>query len=151
MNLEFRKLLIIAFACFILFVIFPVIMSCIGGWHELSKKYRFASFLDSLTQHSFLSGNLRRSSLFVPVSYRACLTICITEIGLHLSILSMLRLMHPPLFIPWQSIAFCQPKKSGMVFSVLMHVDQSSISIQLYGEVGNEILAKYEHFQRSKL
>lgn len=74
-----------------------LLTSAIGGWGRLAKKYP-ATAPPSGTRFPGQTG-------YVGVSrYRGVLTIHLSPEGLHLDVVKIFRIGHPPLFIPWSEI-----------------------------------------------
>ena len=94
LNFLILFLLIWILACYLL--------SIWGGWSRLAGDYRTDADIDGSVWR-FQSGALRYG-----LRYNGCLTIGASPSGLHLRILFLFRMGHPPLFIPWSDI-----KKSG--------------------------------------
>lgn len=95
------------FVPLLLFGILPVLFSLLGGWHTLARRYRHRQPLPEGTRFTFVSMSLRRAGVPIPASYRANVSVRLTSEGLALSVQFFLRLLHPPLLIPWQAIAGC--------------------------------------------
>jgi hypothetical protein len=81
----------------VLWIALSLLLSYVGGWAALAKRYRADQDVDCGVGESFrfCSGS------FGATSYGSCLTIGIHEKGLRLSVLFPFRIAHPPLFIPW--------------------------------------------------
>lgn len=75
------------------------LISVFGGWKTLSQDYQANSAFDG--QKLWLkSVAMRRWT-----SYSNCVNIGANKYGLYLSVLSIFRVGHPPLFIPWTDIS----------------------------------------------
>jgi hypothetical protein len=73
------------------------IMAQLGGWAALAMEFR-ATEVPSSKAYRFRSGSVGMAN------YGGCLTLCMTDRGLHISagVFGMpLILWHPPLLIPW--------------------------------------------------
>ena len=82
-----------------LWIFITLLISIIGGWRLLSKAYR-ADFSFDGKKLRMKSGGMRWGT-----NYRACLTIGANREGLFLAVFPILRIGHPPLFIPWNDIS----------------------------------------------
>lgn len=82
-----------------------VLLARMGGWHRLGEKFR-AFGPASGTRHRMQSIRLGL------VNYNSCLTIHVSDEGLHLATMLPFRLAHPPLFIPWAELQKPVAKKS---------------------------------------
>jgi len=80
------------------------LLSRLGGWGSLAKRYRTARALPA-HRRSFQRGQMR--SL---ISYSVLTTASDAE-GLYLSILLLTRLGHPHLFVPWAEIEVEAPQR----------------------------------------
>lgn len=94
---------------FFLYLFFPLfivlwgiichVISLVGGWRELASQYHM--------EHPF-SGELFRfqsAQMRGRMNYNGCVTVGANVEGLYLSVLFVLRLGHPPLFIPWSDVS----------------------------------------------
>jgi hypothetical protein len=84
-------------------------ISWAGGWRLLAQHYRCTWPVEG-TRWQFRSAGFHRWSVF-PASYGGILTLIGNEDGLRLSVFSMFRLGHPPIFIPWSEITATQVKR----------------------------------------
>lgn len=82
-----------------------VLLSRMGGWHRLGAKFRALRPANG-TRHRMQSIRLGL------VNYNSCLTIHISDEGLHLATILPFRLAHPPLLIPWSELQKPVAKKS---------------------------------------
>lgn len=81
-----------------------VMVSHLGGWASLGDRYRCEEpFLGS--RWNFQCGQFRW-----PANYNNCLTVGADPRGLFLWVFPLLRIAHPPLFIPWREISVSQVK-----------------------------------------
>jgi hypothetical protein len=90
-------------------VIFPVfwcfvcwLISLIGGWRRLAQAYRTSELPSG---HSLFA----RFVLVGIASYRNTVTLHITPAGLHLAVMPLFRVGHPPLLIPWHRLRSGKP------------------------------------------
>lgn len=84
----------------ILFIVIfgSLLSSFISGWLLLSQYY-LANVHSPSVLSTWQTGNIGF------VSYKNSLNIGITEEGLYLSFIFLMRLFHPPLLIPWNAIS----------------------------------------------
>lgn len=92
-------------------VLFPVLwcsvstmLGHIGGWSALAEHYRTA-------ERPRGKAFFMQSGRVGIVNYGSCLTIHVNEAGMFLAVLSLFRLGHPPLFIPWSEFNNCRETK----------------------------------------
>jgi hypothetical protein len=108
MNEPPGALLLLAFP--LLWVLVCVVISHVGGWHELAGSYRLEQPLPE-TVWRFQSAQMRWL-----MGYNNCLTVGADASGLYLAMLFFFRPGHPPLFIRWSEMTVRQRK----VFFVTM-------------------------------
>lgn len=86
-----------------MWLVIGAILSTVSGWRELAG--HFPASVSSAAEgrdFRFASGTLGSPAL--PIRYRYCLTCSVSAAGLRLSVLPLLRFMHPPMFIPWSAV-----------------------------------------------
>ena len=86
-----------------LFVVVVFIISRISGWGRLAEDFKSSvtpSNIPSTDQFSWVSARLR-----FWMRYNSVLILKLTEEGIHLSVFFLVRIGHPPLFIPWRSVS----------------------------------------------
>ena len=92
-----------AVAFFIFFTILwcsiVLLISLMGGWRALAKRYPAKDMEVAGERWTMQSGALR-----ILVRYRHILTIAANPRGLYLDVMFLFRPGHPPLFIPWEHI-----------------------------------------------
>lgn len=81
-----------------LWILVMIILSRLGGWHELAKSYR-AHDSRSGERFRFQSASLRWGT-----NYNGCLTLDVNMYGMYLSVFFPFRIAHPTLFIPWEDV-----------------------------------------------
>lgn len=81
-----------------LWMLISVVISHVGGWQELAGIYSSADPFQG-RRWPVQSGQMRWAG------YNNALTVGANARGLHLSVLFLFRLGHPPLFIPWEEIS----------------------------------------------
>jgi len=81
-------------------------------WGVLADHYRFRGKPNAKQRWFFLSAwmGAREGDSLLGVEkpllrLRSCLNVSVNEAGMHLSIVPLFRLFHPPLFIPWEHIS----------------------------------------------
>jgi|SRR5688572_6624437 len=93
-----HPILFVVGVVFSLWVSVPLLISFIGGWACLRRRFRYSGTFKG-QRWSFQSGQMR----FI-AGYRNCLTLGANHEGLYMSIMRLFRVGHPPLFIPWSQI-----------------------------------------------
>ena len=99
--------------------------SYLGGWASLARRYAYPDEFWG-DRWSFQSGQMRGMT-----NYGCCLTIGANSDGLYLSVLFLLRIGHPALFIPWWVI-FVTRKMVLWFKRVELHLGrEASIPLQI--------------------
>lgn len=117
--------------------------SVLGGWHEISKKYRRKNVTNGrLFQYvtMYLSAGRYNHVLFVRVGQE----------GLDISVILPCRLLHPPLLIPWEAFESCV--KAPLYFSKRTRLTIRNPKYPLYftGDLAEEIEKCYHQFATNK-
>jgi len=81
-----------------------VFVSHLGGWATLAQQYRWEGEFSG-PRWNYQCGQLRWWA-----SYNNCLTVGADPRGLYLWVFPLLRIAHPPLFIPWRDITVSRVK-----------------------------------------
>ena len=91
---------VVIFACFFVatWCLVVAVISVVGGWFHLSKRFRLDRPFDGLSE-GLQSGVMRSFA-----KYANCLRLGANAEGLYLAVLFLFRFMHPPLFVPWSEI-----------------------------------------------
>ena len=84
------------------------VISIVGGWRQLAKRYRRAGPISG-TVWRFQSAAMYR---LAESSYGGCLTVAANEEGLGLSVFFPFRVGSPPLFIPWSEMLVSEVRDS---------------------------------------
>jgi hypothetical protein len=98
------------------FTVFPILfigMGCavcfglarLGGWHSLASRY------GTISTPAFCETFRMQSGRVGIVDYSSSLTIRVSDLGIHLSVMPPFSLGHSPLLIPWSDISSQEPKK----------------------------------------
>ena len=83
----------------ILWLLVSAVISFIGGWTTLAKRFRLKTAFTG-TRWSGQSGQM----LWI-AGYGNCLTVGCSHEGLYLATMPLFSFRHPPLLIPWAEIA----------------------------------------------
>ncbi len=124
----------IAYFC-ALWIVVCIVISFVSGWWSLSRRYR-TEYTPSTTIN-WASGTFRHI-----VGYHNVLRMTSNTEGLHLSVIKLFRLGHPPLFIPWSEIEV-QPEKRFLFlrWRTLLFDRTNQIPLTLRGQTADKILA----------
>lgn len=97
-----------------------VVLSRLGGWHRLAGKYLAAT---TAAGHRYGMQSMQLGL----VNYSGCLTLHVSDGGIHLAVWLLFRLAHPPLFIPWSEMRNAVVKKHWWVSSVEVEIGEERI------------------------
>jgi hypothetical protein len=89
--------------CFLaLWLLVSAVISFIGGWATLAKRFRFEQPFQG-QRWTGQSGQMRGLA-----GYGNCLTVGCNPDGLYLATMPLFRFRHPPLLVPWNEITVSQ-------------------------------------------
>jgi hypothetical protein len=111
-----------------------------GGWHRLATRFRSAAAING-EERRFASMTL--GSGFFPARYRNTLFLTVARSGIGLSVLFLLRLLHPPLFIPWAEVEPVVRERSWMKNHVAVSLRGFDKRLLFRGQAGKKILETY--------
>ncbi|HOP62382.1 MAG TPA: hypothetical protein PK358_09605 [Spirochaetota bacterium] len=107
------------------------ILSLVGGWNRLSKKFAAPEHLiNAGKEHTFQSVRFR------VVNYSLCVKVRITETGIILDVMKLFRFMHRPLFIPYTEM---KDPSTGKFITDYIVFRLDNIKIEIYGSSAEEI------------
>jgi hypothetical protein len=115
------------------------LLSRVSGWSSLAERFRALEPASGESFH-FVSGSMGGS---LPVNYRSCLSVAVSDRGFHLSMLFLFRLGSPPLFIAWADVESIEEKRFMFMRSVVIRVRNQWPTIAIRGGAGDRIKAAY--------
>ena len=74
-------------------------IAAVGGWRELARVYAATGPIAAVAEW-----RNRGARLGFATKYNGCVNIAVSSMGMQLSLWRILRIGHPPLFIPWSDI-----------------------------------------------
>ena len=88
----------------VLWLVVLALLSYIGGWAALAKRYR--------DRGDFVGAkwNWQRAKMRGMVGYNNCLTVGCNSEGVYLALMPLFAFRHPPLLIPWNEISISRPR-----------------------------------------
>jgi len=121
-----------------IWILVPFIIVRVGGWSLLAKVY-LAQGSDTLDgeRWRFQSIQMRWAT-----NYNNCVTVRTNALGLGFSVLSLFRLGHPPLLIPWSDITVHKVKRSRFFPSLIEFRFRLAPSIPI--RVNNKLFSKIQ-------
>ena len=133
---------------FVFFLIFPLfwcvvclIISRVGGWQHLARRYG----TDEPPGGTRLSSQSGKVNI---MGYNNCLTVHVSDEGIHMAVMILFRPGHQPLMIPWRDIhnmrqeSFLWMKLTSLdvgepkIATIKVGADAHRLALQLLG--GNE-------------
>src|SRR5580698_5650204 len=137
---------------FLFFVLFWAgicgLLAILGGWASLATYFRAVDNVDGVRLR-FASGSM--GIRFFPVHYGNCLFVTVTDTGFRLSILFLFRVLSPPLFIPWTSVASIEPKRFLFFSYTVVKLREQWPIISVRGRAGRQIEQAYARTSSSKV
>jgi hypothetical protein len=136
-NLPFGSpLLFIAFFA-ALWALICVVISFLGGWHALSRRFGAQSeaYGENRSAGPFFYGVQMRFR----VGYNSVIRMTAAADALHLSVLFPFRIGHPPLCIPWTEITMHKATFLWMPFVVLTLGKQERIPMRISGRMAGKL------------
>jgi hypothetical protein len=124
-------------------------ISFIGGWHALAKSYRREESMFRIAGanegEQFRWASLSMGPPFFPTNYGNCVTVFVGELGIGLQVMPLLRMLHPPLLIPWDAIEKCELDKEMLIFSrVKVEVGVLPHALRIYGRAAQAIESAWQ-------
>jgi hypothetical protein len=97
------------------------ILAHVGGWSALAARYA-APGPPQGRRHAMVRGAVGG------VEYNGSLNVTVSGQGLHLSVIRLLKLAHPDLFIPWDAVTARQERKLFRWETVRLSIGQPVIA-----------------------
>ncbi|MEO5686598.1 MAG: hypothetical protein ABIR54_04485 [Burkholderiaceae bacterium] len=109
-------------------------LSLKSGWATLAKAFPSPRCVEG-RRFNFASGALGNDG--PPVSYGGCLFVTVGDVGIRLAVLFPLRLLSPPLFIPWRDVASVDVGVQQRFYTATtIRLRASSQFLRFSGEIG---------------
>ena len=111
------------------------LISIIGGWKALSVLYPPdpSQKNDHGVKYSMCSIKLGL------ITYRYCINIFFTDTGINLDVIKIFRVMHKPVFIPYDRISGAEKGKSLNTYTKFK---ADGKTIMIYGNAGEELFSR---------
>lgn len=117
------------------------LMALTGGWARLASRFRSDAPVQGET-FPFASMYLRAGRL--PVGYRGCVNVTVSPGGFRLSMFILLRLLHPPMFIPWSAVEHVRPEELGLLSFTVVSIRGTRIRLLFTEGVGRKLQEAFE-------
>lgn len=125
-------------------VLISGLVSLIGGWFNLARKYPIpndtGTVLDRFTWRSL--------NLNYLCAYSSCIIITFTNLGIILQPILLFRFLHKPIFIRWGDISNLE-NVSGILKSIRIVFYLGKTRIALFGEAAKRILLYHRQHRKS--
>jgi hypothetical protein len=130
-------------ACFWLgWFAYSIAMSLIGGWHSLARRFAATAAPAGKRWH-FVSGSVAHWA-WLPMQYHVTFFLTLSEEGFRLSVFLPVRLMHPPLQIPWTAVSHMRTEPFLLLFrQTCVEIKGSPVKLRLRGRAGKALLEYY--------
>jgi hypothetical protein len=124
------------------------ILSSTSGWKQLAGQFPLPAVpAIEGRPFRFVSGTV--GSPAFPIRYRTCLACSVSSAGLALSVLPLLRFMHPPMFIPWSAVERATRDALWLATVTTLGLRGFSLQLRLAGEAGISAFEAYEGYRSS--
>lgn len=130
---------------FLLFI--STVISMKSGWHRIAKNFPYQAQTDCQIYY-FVRMSLG-SGLF-PVSYGGAAFVRLCPNGLGISVIFLLRFLHPPMFIPWSAVTRCVREKSPYYKFTKLSIRGEESEFAFYGKLGESMYSFYVSKNRNK-
>ncbi|MGD9635064.1 MAG: hypothetical protein AB7G28_02905 [Pirellulales bacterium] len=119
------------------------IVSLVGGWHNLAKQFRRQETTFRISTEpieKFRWASLKMGPVYFPTNYGSCVTVTLSDDGLGLAVMPLIRPLHPPLLIPWNAIEGCTLGKELALFDrAKVQLREFANPLRIYGRAGRAV------------
>jgi hypothetical protein len=127
--------------CWIGWFVGCIAMSLISGWWQLAR--RFPAGTSSGERWYFVSGSVTKL-FWLPVQYHATFFMTLSEDGVRLSVFFPVRLLHPPLQLPWTAVSRVSTQSFLFFFQqTQLELANSQVRFRIRGRAGQALLRHY--------
>jgi hypothetical protein len=129
------------FAALLVFCVGGVmLMSRLAGWHVLGNAYPMPLRLQG-EQYRFSTIKIGTAAL--PITYRNCVRVVLTDDGLGLCLMVPFRFYSPPFLVPWSAVTACTETQFLATRKVTLAFAGSNRQVTLAGPLGQLVKAKW--------
>jgi hypothetical protein len=107
----------------------------VGGWRDLARVYRVEMPMELARQWRNKYGKMRNAT-----GYNGCLNIGANSMGMQLSLWSLFRPAHPPLFIPWGDLTTAPAHGLFMEYVVFSFQRVPGVTLRLRRDLVEDVL-----------
>lgn len=117
------------------------LLSFFSGWLSLAARFRAHGEPEG-ERFGFVAGAWGAGGL--PLSYGRTLFVTVHPSGFHLSVMVLLRLFSPPLFIPWEAVESVTEKQTLFKRYALICIRGHGSRLALHGRAGRAVKQAFE-------
>ena len=128
------------FAALVLLLWISGILSLWSGWRRIARKFPRREVPDS-RRYNFVRMSL--GSGLYPAGYGGVVFVRLSQQGIGLSVIFLLRFYHPPIFIPWSEVARCVREKVRGTWTTKLSLREEASEFAFYGELGEAVNQAY--------
>jgi hypothetical protein len=121
-------------------------LSVLSGWYSFATRFRAR---EAPNGERFRMRSASIGLPFLPVGYGNIVTFTVSDQGLGLKLLFLLRFLSPPLFIPWSQVTAVSEGKFLLFRHVIVQPANHWSRIKVYGAVAEKVLAASRGHTRS--
>jgi len=121
-------------------LLISAILSTRSGWRRIAARFPHKNITDYRKYH-FVRMSLGSGPL--PVGYGGCVIVRLSPHGLGLSVIFLIRFLHPPIFIPWSEVSGGAREFTARYDVTKIKIRNEESVLSFYGSVGENIYASY--------
>jgi hypothetical protein len=123
-----------------LLLFISTVLSVKSGWHRIAKQFPYQAQTE---YRNFYFVRMSLGSGLFPVAYGGAAIVRLSPNGLGISVIFLLRFLHPPMFIPWSVVTRCEREKHPYyeVTKLSIHGEESEFAF--YGKLGESVYSSY--------
>jgi hypothetical protein len=144
-NTIFPSWLPVTALSFLMFL--STVLSVKSGWHRIAKRFPHKAQTD---YQKFFFVRMSLGSGLFPVAYGGAVFVRLSPNGLGLSVIFLLRFLHPPMFIPWSAVTRCVREKSSYYEFTRLSIRDEESELAFYGKPGESIYSSYVSKDRNE-
>ncbi len=130
-----------------LLLFISTVLTIKSGWHRIAKRFPYQAQTD-YRKFTFVRMSLG-SGLF-PVAYGGAAIVRLSPHGLGISVIFLLRFLHPPMFIPWSEISRCVREKYPYYEVTKLSIRGEESEFAFYGKLGESMYSSYVSEKRNE-
>jgi hypothetical protein len=125
---------------FSLLLFISTVLSIKSGWHRIAKQFPYRAQPED---RKFFFVRMSLGSGLFPVAYGGATIVRLGPSGLGISVIFLLRFLHPPMFIPWSVVTRCVREKHHYYEVTRLSIHGEESEFAFYGKLGEFIYSSY--------